>query len=101
MSGENRAMMLSIVTTMYQSEEDVEEFYRRIRAEAQNLTDNIEIIFVNDDSMDNSLTKAVALRQTNSHVRVIDLSWHFVHHKAMMTALAYAIADLVYLTDVD
>src|SRR5438132_9789625 len=101
MSGENRAMMLSIVTTMYQSEEYVEEFYRRIRAEAQNLTDNIEIIFVNDGTVDNSLTKAVALRQTDSQVRVIDLSRNFGHHKAMMTGLEYARGDLVFLIDID
>ena len=94
-------MMLSIVTTMYQSEEYVEEFYRRIRAEAQNLTDNIEIIFVNDGSMDNSLTKAVALSQTDSQVRVIDLSRNFGHHKAMMTGLEYARGDLVFLIDID
>src|SRR6267378_3711100 len=93
--------MLSIVTTMYQSESYVEEFYRRIRAEAQNLTNEIEIIFVNDGSTDNSLTKAVALGQIDSQVRVIDLSRNFGHHKAMMTGLEYAKGDLVFLIDID
>ncbi|HEY2101734.1 MAG TPA: glycosyltransferase family 2 protein [Chthoniobacterales bacterium] len=94
-------MMLSVVSTMYQSERYVEEFYRRIWAEAEKITGDIEIIFVNDGSTDNSLRQAVALGQTNSSIRVIDLSRNFGHHKAMMTGLEHAKGDLVFLIDVD
>jgi len=94
-------MMLSIVSTMYQSERYIDEFYRRILAEAEKITNDIEIIFVNDGSTDNSLQQAVALGKTNASIRVIDLSRNFGHHKAMMTGLEHARGDLVFLIDVD
>ena len=43
-------MKLSIVTTLYKSSLYVEEFYERITKEAKKITDNYEIIFVDDGS---------------------------------------------------
>lgn len=94
-------MMLSVVSTLYQSQRYIEEFYRRISAEAKKITDDFELIFVNDGSVDNSLQEAVALTRADGRVRVIDLSRNFGHHKAMMTGLEHARGDLVFLIDVD
>jgi putative glycosyltransferase len=54
-------MTLSIVTTLYKSSPYIDEFYTRISKEAQKITQNYEIIFVDDGSPDDSLHKAVAL----------------------------------------
>jgi putative glycosyltransferase len=94
-------MELSIVTTLYCSELYIEEFYRRISAAAERITGNFEIIFVNDGSPDNSLEVACALADRDSRVRVIDLSRNFGHHRAMMTGLADANGDLIFLIDSD
>jgi Glycosyltransferases involved in cell wall biogenesis len=94
-------MMLSVVSTLYQSQRYIEDFHRRICAEAKKITNDFEVIFVNDGSTDNSLQKAVALTKDDSRVRVIDLSRNFGHHKAMMTGLEHATGDLVFLIDVD
>lgn len=95
-------MKLSIVTTLYQSAPYVEEFYQRATAVAHQLTgDDYEIIMVNDGSPDNSLELAVALFNKDQHVRVVDLSRNFGHHKAIMTGLAYARGDRVFLIDSD
>ncbi|NLW48418.1 MAG: glycosyltransferase family 2 protein [Firmicutes bacterium] len=94
-------MKLSIVTTMYWSETYLEEFYQRCKTEVQKITDDYEIIFVNDGSPDNSLQKAIELSQRDDQVMVVDLSRNFGHHKAMMTGLSYTSGELVFLIDSD
>jgi hypothetical protein len=44
-------MRLSIVTTMYHSSYYIDEFYDRITKEAKKITDDYEIIFVDDGSL--------------------------------------------------
>ncbi len=95
------ALALSIVTSMYASAPYIREFHARCTAAAQRLTDAYEIIFVNDGSPDESLSLALDLHAQDPHVRVIDLSRNFGHHKALMTGLAHARGDLVFLIDVD
>jgi putative glycosyltransferase len=93
--------MLSIVTSMYASEAFLEEFHRRCSSVAEQLTDAYELIFVNDGSPDDSLRKALSLQKRDRHVRIIDLSRNFGHHKALMTGLSHARGELVFLIDVD
>jgi putative glycosyltransferase len=92
---------LSIVTTLYQSAPTIDEFYRRALAAAELITDNIELIMVNDGSPDDSLVRALALHKADPRVVVIDLARNFGHHKALMTGLAHATGDLVFLIDSD
>jgi len=94
-------MKLSIVTTMFHSAPYVNEFYQRIRKEAEALTTDFELIFVNDGSPDDALDIALALQREDARIDIIDLSRNFGHHKAMITGLAHATGDLVFLIDVD
>ena len=94
-------MKLSIVTTLYYSSEYIEEFYNRISKEAGKITDDYEIIFVDDGSPDDSLNKAVKLYEEDNKVKVVELSRNFGHHKAIMTGLSHAEGDYVYLIDCD
>lgn len=94
-------MKLSVVTTLYFSEAYVEEFYRRIVNTADQLTENYEIIFVNDGSPDASLQKAISLQNQDSRIIVVDLSRNFGHHKAILAGLGMAKGQRVFLLDVD
>lgn len=95
-------MKLSAVATLYQSAPYIAEFYRRASAAAQALAgDDYEIVLVNDGSPDDSLAIAVGLTEHDAHVKVVDLSRNFGHHKAMMTGLAHAEGDWVFLIDSD
>ncbi|MGJ0329338.1 glycosyltransferase family 2 protein [Aliarcobacter cryaerophilus] len=94
-------MKLSIVTTLYKSSPYIDEFYARISKEAQKITDDYEIIFVDDGSPDDSLQKAVELYEKDSKVKVIELSRNFGHHKAIMTGLSHAKGEFVFLIDSD
>jgi putative glycosyltransferase len=94
-------MKISIVTTLYKSAPYVGEFVERSRAELRKLTDDYEIILVDDGSPDDSLRVACALLPTERGLKVIELSRSFGHHKAMMTGLEHASGELVFLIDVD
>lgn len=94
-------MRLSIVTTLYRSAATINEFYRRAIAAAEAVTNDIELVFVNDGSPDDSLELALALHRADARVIIIDLARNFGHHKAMMTGLAHARGELVFLVDSD
>src|SRR3954467_5617599 len=94
-------MHLSIVTTMYRSAPYLKEFYERARATARAITDDFEIIFVNDGSPDDSLDVCLTLFERDARVRVIDLSRNFGHHKATMTGLNHARGDIVFVITSD
>ena len=95
-------MKLSVVATLYQSAAYVDELHRRIGDAVRGIAvDDFEIVLVNDGSPDASLEHAVALAATDPRVVVVDLSRNFGHHKAMMTGLAYALGDRVFLIDSD
>ncbi|MCR8635987.1 glycosyltransferase family 2 protein [Paenibacillus radicis (ex Xue et al. 2023)] len=94
-------MKLSIVTTLYRSSPYINEFYERISAVVKKLTEEYEIIFVNDGSPDNSLELSIELHKKDNKVKVINLSKNFGHHKAIMTGLKYSKGDLVFLIDSD
>jgi putative glycosyltransferase len=94
-------MRVSVVTTLYKSAPYIAEFVERSRRELSRLTEDYEIIMVDDGSPDDSLDIALGLCATEPRLKVIELSRNFGHHKAMMTGLEHALGDFVFLIDVD
>jgi len=94
-------MLLSVVTTLYYSSPYIEEFYRRTVEGLQKIAADYEIIFVIDGSPDDSLETAVRLHERDAKIKIIDLSRNFGHHKAIMTGLAHAQGEMVFLIDAD
>ncbi len=94
-------MKLSIVATLYYSENYLQEFYERVVKAAETITRNLEIVFVNDGSPDASLRKVLALQATDPRVVLVDLSRNFGHHRAIMTGLQEAQGEYIFLIDVD
>jgi len=92
---------LSVVTTMYRSAEFIPEFYRRMSAAAQRLTPSYEIVLVDDGSPDDSLRLSIELSDSDSRVRVVELSRNFGHHPAILAGLRHARGQLVFLIDID
>jgi len=95
-------MRLSIVTSLYNSALELEEFYQRSKQVCLRIApESHEIILVNDGSPDSSLAIALGLRKKDNCVRVINLSKNHGHHKALMIGLRAADADLIYVLDSD
>lgn len=94
-------MRISIVSTLYRSSATLDEFFRRAGTAAERITHDVEFVLVNDGSPDDSLERALKLLAADPRVVVVDLARNFGHHKAMMTGLAHATGDLVFLIDCD
>ena len=94
-------MKLSVVTTLYRSASHLEAFHERMSRAAAALTPDYELVFVNDGSPDESLAVAMGLAAKDPRLTVVDLSRNFGHHKAMMTGLAQANGERVFLIDCD
>ena len=94
-------MKLSVVTTLYASSPYIQEFYDRITDSAQKITEDYELIFVNDGSPDDSLDKVLEIYRTDPRVKVVDFSRNFGHHKAILAGLAQAKGERVFLIDSD
>ncbi|VFR25454.1 Polymyxin resistance protein ArnC, glycosyl transferase [plant metagenome] len=95
-------MKLSIVTTLYRSAPHLEEFHRRASEVARaHAGQDYEIVMVNDGSPDDSLQIALALMQGDPHLKVVDLSRNFGHHKAIMEGLVHSAGEEVFLLDSD
>lgn len=95
-------MKLSVVTTVYQSEAHIDEFYLRVKTIADDIASgDYEIIFVNDGSPDDSLAVLLKLCEQDPAVVIVDLSRNFGHHQAIMAGLAEAKGDRIFLIDSD
>lgn len=95
-------MKLSIVSTLYCSAAYLGEFYQRASRVAQQLAgDDYEIVLINDGSPDDCILQAMDIVSKDTHVVAVDLSRNFGHHRAMMTGLAYAAGEVVFLVDSD
>ena len=94
-------MKISIVTTMYYSEPYIREFYQRCVQQVLQITDDYEIIFVNDGSPDDFLDVALSIYKQDENVKTIEVSRNFGYHKAIMCGLDQAVGDYIFPIDVD
>ena len=86
---------------MYKSAAFLREFCSRSADASGRITQSFEIVLVNDGSPDDSLAVALELCAADPHIRVIDLSRNFGHHRALMTGMARARGERVFLLDCD
>jgi len=94
-------MKLSVVTTLYNSALYLSEFHDRVSAVARKISEDYEIVFVNDGSPDNSLAIALELHARDTRVSVVDLARNHGQHKAILIGLAHSLGDLVFYLDCD
>lgn len=93
---------LSIITTIYRSKSFLSTFIdEAVTAVTDAGIHDYEIIFVNDGSPDDSADLLLQARNSNPHIKVVDLSRNFGHHKAMLAGLSYARGDLMFIIDCD
>jgi putative glycosyltransferase len=92
---------ISIVTTAYRSAGTITAFAERALAAAAQIASDVELIVVDDGSPDNSAQIVRQLTGQDARIRLVQLSRNFGHHKAMLTGLAYASGELIFLIDSD
>ena len=92
---------ISIVSPVYKGERMVAELVRRNVESIRSLTDDYEIILVNDASPDNSWSEIVRQCAENPRVKGINLSRNFGQHYAITAGLHYATGEWVVVMDCD
>jgi putative glycosyltransferase len=75
-------LKISVVATMYYSAPYLASFYEQVRKALAKLTDDHEIVLVNDGSPDDSLDWALELVEQDAGVSVVDLTKNYGHHRA-------------------
>ncbi len=94
-------MKLSVVSTLYRSEDNLEEYYARLSDALAQTTEDHEIILVDDGSPDDSLAKALELQRLDNRIRVVELSRNFGHHPAIMAGFQHVQGERVFVIDSD
>lgn len=92
---------ISIVSPVYYGGKMVAELVRRNVASVSTITDEYEIILVNDASPDNSWEEIVKQCAANPRVKGINLSRNFGQHYAITAGLHYATGEWVIVMDCD
>jgi polyisoprenyl-phosphate glycosyltransferase len=94
-------MILSIVSPVYKAEKIVDELIRRIKESAKQITEDYEIILVEDGGGDGSWQKIETHSKTDSHVKGIKLSRNFGQHNAITAGLDNCKGEWIVVMDCD
>lgn len=95
--------LLSIVIPVFNEEESIGETSRRLLAIRDSLLQelDLELLFVNDGSIDRSLPLLKSISYKDSSVKVISFSRNFGHQIAVTAGLDFATGDYVAVIDAD
>ena len=93
--------LISVVSPVYRAEKIVQELVIQLHVHLQKITDEYEIILVNDASPDDSWNMIAAECANDKRVRGINLSRNFGQHYAITAGLNYAKGDWIVVMDCD
>lgn len=93
--------LLSIVVPVYNEQEVLPEFHKRISAVLAGVPMANEIVYINDGSTDTTLAILQHLYADDQHVAVVDLSRNFGKEIALSAGLHHAHGDAVVVIDAD
>lgn len=91
---------LSVIVPCYNEEECILKFYKELKKVIKNIKINLELIFVNDGSVDKTLEIIKNLTKDKS-VKYISFSRNFGKEAAMWAGLNMSIGDYVTIMDCD
>lgn len=94
-------MKISLVVPVFNEEAAVPIFYKAVKDDPFLGNKNVEIIFVNDGSKDNTAAIIRNLIKENNDVMLVDFSRNFGKEPALFAGLVHASGDLIVPIDVD
>lgn len=93
--------LISIVSPVYKAEMTVDELVKRLTTSLNEITNDYEIILVEDGSPDTSWQKIEAVCKANNRIKGIRLSRNFGQHHAITAGLDKCTGDWVVVMDCD
>lgn len=94
-------MRISIVLPCYNESANVAELHQRLDQVAGRIDGEVEFVFVDDGSRDDTLALLKEVARNDPRVRVLGLSRNFGHQAALTAGLDYATGDAVVVMDAD
>jgi glycosyltransferase involved in cell wall biosynthesis len=96
------ALLLSLVVPVFNESDTIDLFLETIESTFKESPDlELEIVFVNDGSSDNTLEKLVLLQKSCPAIRIVDLSRNFGKEAALTAGLQECRGQVVVPIDVD
>ena len=86
-------MKISVVIPIYGCRAALPELHRRLSESVTKITDDYELIFVNDNCPQNSWEVIEQICEGDRHVKGIELSRNFGQMKAILAGLDYSTGD--------
>ena len=94
-------MEISVIVPSFNEEKNVPLICERLTSTLSQISDDYEIIFVNDCSKDNTLEVIKQLSKKDSHVKYISFSRNFGHQIAVSAGLDLCKGEAVVIIDAD
>ena len=93
--------VISIIVPCYNEEKAVPVFYKATSAALENIDADIEYIFVDDGSSDNTVNEFKKLASADKRVKYISFSRNFGKEAGMYAGMKHAHGDYVVIMDID
>ncbi len=93
--------VISIIIPCYNEEDSISLIYNELKKVSNNMKYDFEFIFVNDGSIDNSLSVLKKLSAKDKQVKYIHFSRNFGKEAAMYAGLSKSKGDYVTIMDAD
>lgn len=94
-------MKLSVIVPVYNSELILHDLVMRLHSVLKVLTDNYELILVNDGSCDRSWDTICQLAENNDWIKGIDLMRNYGQHNALLAGIRAAKYEMIVTLDDD
>jgi glycosyltransferase involved in cell wall biosynthesis len=91
----------SVVVPVFNEADGIAAFHERCAAAMAVLGDGHEIVYVDDGSRDASWARLLAIRDQDTHVRLVRLSRNFGHQIAISAGIEHAVGETVTVIDAD
>jgi polyisoprenyl-phosphate glycosyltransferase len=100
-AGDQPIPLLSVVVPMFNEEEGTELFFNRIIPVLMSVTEDFEIVCVDDGSSDRTMMKLMQHHMRDQRIKVLSLSRNFGKDTALTAGLDYARGQAVIPIDAD
>ncbi len=94
-------MLISVVVPCYNEEKVIAMTFDQLRAALEKITDDYEMIFVNDGSSDGTIETLKRFAENDKCVKYISFSRNFGKESAMLAGLRFASGDYTVIMDAD
>lgn len=101
MDEKQKSLDISIVIPVYNEEGNLKELYEKLSNVLRVITENFELIFVDDGSTDNSFNILKGISTVDKKVKVIKLRRNFGQSAALTAGFDYSRGDLIITMDGD